>query len=164
MITQELVQELFDYKDGNLYWKKENKKTSASGIAGSKMIDKRKGYARYKVGIKNKTYYAHRIIFLYHHGYLPKFVDHINGNSADNRIENLRPASQSQNSSNAKRFKTNTSGVKGVYWDKDTKKWRARVCLNYKMIQAGSYDTLEEAAKAVKQKRLELHKEFARDE
>lgn len=164
MITQELVRNLFDYKDGNLFRKQSVPKAKAGTKAGVLMTDKTTGYTRYKVGINNKEYYVHRIIFLYHHGYLPKIIDHINGDASDNRIENLRPANQSQNLSNAKLSTANTSGIKGVYWDKKLKKWRAKVMLNYKSICIGSYATLEEAAKAVTIKRKELHKEFARNE
>lgn len=164
MITQELVQELFEYKDGNLFRKKAVSRCKAGSQAGVVMIDKKTGYKRYKVCINTKEYYIHRVIFLYHHGYLPKGIDHINGDASDNRIENLRPANQSQNISNAKLSSANTSGVKGVYWAKDIKKWRAKIMLNYKGIHVGCYDTIEEAAKAIKIKREELHKEFARNE
>lgn len=164
MITQTLVQELFDYKDGNLYRRKSISQVRAGSKVGTVMTDNKTGYTRYKVCINNKEYYVHRVIFLYHHGYLPKGIDHINGNSCDNRIENLRPANQSQNMSNAKLSKANTSGIKGVYWDKTVEKWIARVCVNYKAINLGRYDTLDEAAAVIKQKRIELHKEFARNE
>jgi hypothetical protein len=166
MLTQELVRELFDYKDGILYWKKSNQNgyVKTEKAAGFKWFDKKTGYTRYRVGIHNREYYVHRIVFLLHHGYLPKGIDHINGDATDNRIENLRPANQSQNMSNAKLYKTNTSGVKGVFWAKDIKRWRACIILNYKKIYLGCYKTIEEATEAVKQKRIELHKEFARNE
>jgi len=63
------------------------------------------------------------LIFLYHHGYLPKFVDHIDGNKKNNRIENLREATKSQNAMNQKVSTRNTSGIKGVMWHKRDKKW-----------------------------------------
>lgn len=162
MITQELVKSFFDYKDGVLYWKINRTKLAKAGTKAGSIL---KGeQTRYKVSINSKYYYLHRIIFLYHHGYLPKYIDHINGDSTDNRIENLRAATQSQNTSNAKLFNTNTSGIKGVSWDKRNNKWTVGIGLDYKRIHLGRYDTLEEAKTVIEKKRKELHKEFARNE
>lgn len=156
MITQALVKELFEYKDGELFWKEGGRPKVRQGDRAGFVTTR--GYR--KVSINSKRYYIHRLVFLMFHGYFPKFVDHINGNSGDNRIENLREATNAQNMHNAKLSKTNTSGVKGVSWHKDAKKWRVRLSLNGKRINLGLYNTLEQAATVSKTARQNYHKEF----
>ena len=77
----------------------------------------------------NKTIYLHRIIMNCPDG---KFIDHINGNGLDNRKENLRICNKSQNSGNSKLRTDNTSGIKGVSWDKRNKKWVVRIKMDGK--------------------------------
>ena len=89
-------------------------------------------------------------------------VDHINGDKLDNRKENLRLCTKSQNMMNRDKTINNTSGFKGVYFRKDTKKWGAQIKLNYKNISLGSYNTKEDAVKAHKNGLVKYHKEFAR--
>ena len=158
ILTQELVKELFDYCDGQLFWRVF---TNPRAPIGSKVgCVHASGYLRTK--INNKIYFNHRIIFLYHHGYLPKCIDHIDGNPSNNKIENLREASRTQNNQNAKTRKDNTSGVKGVRWDKDAKKWRVRVWVNGKRKSLGYYDSLEQAELVATKARNKHHGEFAR--
>lgn len=80
-------------------------------------------------------------------------VDHIHGKQTryDNRKENLRIATRSQNNMNSALSKNNTSGVTGVYFDKNTKKWSASITVNYKTIHLGSFDTFEKAVNARKE-------------
>ena len=158
MITQELVKKYFNYKDGELIW---SKTTSRLAIAGSQAgtIDN-KGYI--SIGINNKEYLLHRLIFMYHKGYFPSYVDHIDNNPLNNKIENLRPATISQNAYNARLKSTNKSGVKGVSWDKKSNKWRAQCSLNGKAQLLGFYDKLSDAKVMVEKYRNKYHKEFAR--
>lgn len=93
-----------------------------------------------------------------------EMVDHINGNGLDNRRENLRLATASQNQQNRGKQQNNTCGVKGVYWDKQHKRWRARIWCNGQSIHIGFFTTLEEAAAAYCVKARELFGEFARAE
>ena len=160
MITQELVKEFFIYENGNLYWKINRTGKAKQGTKAGCLLGK--GYRSCK--IQGQQFLVHRIIFLYHHGYLPKFIDHINGVKDDNRVENLREATLSQNNSNSKIRSNNTSGIKGVSWDKKSKKWLVYINLHYQRKYIGRYNTIEEAEKAIKIKREELHKEFARNE
>lgn len=92
----------------------------------------------------------------------PLQVDHRNGDSLDNRRENLRLATPSQNTANRRKPKSNTSGFKGVGWSKDHKKWVAYYGKGCKKI--GYFDTPEKAHEAYKAKMIEVFGEFARTE
>lgn len=85
------------------------------------------------------------------------FTDHINQNKLDNREKNLRTVTKSQNGFNTVLSKSNTSGHKGVYWDKFTKKWRAEIKLFYKKISLGRFTNIEDAISARKEGELLYH-------
>jgi len=89
-------------------------------------------------------------------------VDHINGDTLDNRKENLRICTPSENIRNSKRRSTNTSGFKGVNFQ--CGKWMARIMIHQKRYNLGLFDTPEEAHKAYCDKAKELHGEYARFE
>ena len=114
------------------------------------------------VKIAGKSYRLHRLIYMYHHGEVPEQLDHINGDLLDNRIENLRAVTHSQNCMNRKMRKNSTSGIKGVHWNSKKEKWVACVGLNYKSYGAGEFDTKEEPAAAVAKLREKLHGEYAK--
>jgi hypothetical protein len=156
MTTQERLQTLFTYTDGMLY----RKQSRGSAKAGSPLNTMhRSGYLSGKVD--GKRYLLHRLIFLFHHGYLPKLLDHKDRNPLNNRIENLREATHQQNASNRKNQTNNKSGVRGVHWKARNKKWQAQVKLNGKHQYLGLFTDLAEAEQAVKQFRSEQYKEFA---
>lgn len=89
-------------------------------------------------------------------------VDHINGDTLDNRRTNLRECSNQQNQYNSKKPKTNTSGYKGVSWYKPYKKWRATIRISGKKKHLGYFSDLQEAYQAYCQASLENHKEFSK--
>jgi len=156
-LTKEYLQSIFDYKDGKLFWKvKKAQRLNIGDEAGC--LDK--GYLT--TGLNGKVYRNHRLIFLMHHGYLPKEVDHKDNDQLNNRIENLRPATRSQNCSNKEIGTTNTSGVKGVSWSKHNNKWRAKCKINGKTIHLGYYTDLESAKEDMQKFREKLHGDFAR--
>jgi hypothetical protein len=157
MITQNQVKELFDYRDGELYWKvKPNRKIKIGNAVGTLNLD---GYLRTK--INGKPYLVHRLIFLWHHGYLPTKVDHENTNRLDSRVENLRSAIGAQNNWNAKKPNTNTSGIKGVSWYKAGQKWRVQLCVEGKKKFFGYYHDIQIAKFIAETMRYKYHKEFA---
>ena len=118
----------------------------------------------YKNG-KAKSKQIHRLVAI---AFIPNpenkvCVDHIDNNRTNNHISNLRWCNISENNCNrAKNCKKNTSGFKGVCFDKQCNKYRARIKLNGKCIHLGYYKSAEEASEAYKNKAIELHKEFAK--
>ena len=133
-VTQSRVKELFDYhEDGYLIRKIPISSEKVGSIIGNTSGD----YPT--TSIDNRMYAVHRIIFLWHHGYLPDLVDHEDRNPKNRKIENLRPLSQSCNIRNSKPRKDNKSGVKGVCWDKNRNRWKAYVTVNGRVINLGSF-------------------------
>lgn len=158
-LEQELLHELFDYKDGLLISKvsKARNKIKKGDVIGCLM---KNGYLKTRIG--QKEYLVHRIIFLMHHGWLPEYVDHKDGNPLNNCIENLRPATNQQNSFNSKTSKANTSGVKGVSWSKARNKWEAKITMDGKTVHLGRFADIQDAEKAVRLYRTKHHGNFAR--
>ena len=94
---------------------------------------------------------------------MPEEVDHIDGNTKNNTIENLRPTTKTQNQWNSKTPNTNNSGVKGVSWSKSNKKWHASVRQNGKVVGRKHFDDIMEAKKYVETLRKQIHGEYARN-
>jgi len=157
MINKQFLIDTFQYQDGNLYWKKSKQGVAKDLKAGS--MDS-KGYIR--VFLNNHPILAHRIIFMMHYGYMPNVIDHIDGNPANNKIENLREATKAQNNQNSKLRITNTSGSKGVCWDAKVDKWKVRIGNNNKRITVGYFEDLELADLVAQEARDKYHGKFAR--
>ena len=83
-------------------------------------------------------------------------VDHVNRNRLDNRKKNLRIVTRQENMYNKSEYKNNTSGVKGVKWNKDRRKWQVQINHNKKRIHLGLYSDFEEAKKV----RLEAEEKY----
>lgn len=110
------------------------------------------------VGIFNKQVFAHRLAWLYMYGVLPPDkVDHINRNRSDNRISNLRLCNNSENLQNSKVRTDNTSGFRGVSWEKNRKKWQVYVYVNQRGKFFGYFDDLHEANLVAIKVRKEMH-------
>lgn len=114
------------------------------------------------IRLKGKLYQAHRLAFLYCHGFMPKQVDHINGVRSDNRLTNLRAATSPTNQWNRSKNTNNTTGFKGVFLFKPTGKYQAKIGVNNKKIHLGYFDSAEEASEAYKQAARLHHGDFAR--
>jgi hypothetical protein len=157
-ITQDKVKELFEYRDGALFWRVSTTNSIKVGQkAGTAVNDA--GYEM--LGIGGKIYRTHRIIFMYHYGYFPNKIDHIDGNRANNKIENLRPATNAENSRNTKISKRNKSGIKGVCWANHVNKWMVQVRHGSSKKYFGLYDDLELAELVAIEARDKFHKEYA---
>ncbi len=144
-LTQTTVTELFEHRNGQLIWKKNlrgpAKKGTVAGWLGSN------GY--FKVGVNGSEEYVHRIIWLLHHGYLPENnLDHIDRNKTNNKIENLREASQSCNMRNYGNKQHNKTGVNGVCWKERYKKWHANIVITGTQIHLGYYKNFKNAVHA----------------
>ena len=118
--------------------------------------EKRGFYAARRVG--NKLVLMHRAIMNPPDGTV---VDHINRNSLNNRRCNLRICTQKENLRNGRPSRRSTSRFKGVYFDKQTRKWIAKIGYNGKTIHLGSFEDEVEAAKAYDRKAYELFGDFA---
>ena len=125
-----------------------------------------KGYFRVYLRKDSKQYQKllHRLLA---ETYIPNpenlpFVDHVDRDTKNNSLSNLRWVTNQQNGMNASKTKSNTSSkYKGVYWDKQNKKWRSHIMIAGKRIHLGSFNSEEEAARNYNEKAIELFGEFA---
>ena len=164
-----VLNDLLEYDNGLLRWKYRDiswfrnkhyqdawNSRQAGQIAGS--INAR-GYVT--IDILSNKYKAHRIVWTMHNRIdIDGYIDHINGNTSDNRIENLRLADESQSSHNVKKPSTNTSGVKGVHFDRHQRKWRGQITVHNKKITK-RFVNISDAETWVTEERKKLRREFA---
>ena len=157
-VTQKQLQEMLDYdKDTGIFKWKDNVKGVGGKIAG---YTNSKGYVF--IRIKNKLYRAHRLAWIYEYGEISdKEIDHIDNNPNNNKINNLRLCTSSENKQNMKKRKDNTSGVKGLHWYKAYNKWQVNLTKNKKTKCYGYFDDLFEACCVLFSNRNSLHGEFA---
>jgi len=148
-IEQDLVKELFEYRDGVLYNRVTRAPRAVKGNPAGR-FNKSNGYN--DVVINGKRYQISRFIWIYHNGPIPEGmqIDHINRNPADDRIENLRLATQTQNEWNKPKNKCNF----------ESGKWRARIKVHGKNIHIGMFDRKEDAIAAYDAKAKKLHGDF----
>lgn len=141
--------ELSETSPSGLRWRIRRRGTKGKG-APAGALARTKGSPnrdRYFVSINGATFRAHRIIYAMHHGIDPgkMQIDHINGDSTDNRIENLRLATSQQNNRNRRIASNNKSGVRGVCWCRSKRKWKAYIMIDGKMHNLGGFDSLQDA-------------------
>ena len=160
-LTQERLKELLTYDPdtGVFRWRTRRGSSGAGKTAGS---DNGKGYI--VIRIDRRIYKAHRLAWLHELGrFPPADLDHINGQKGDNRIANLREATRSQNQANLGAPRNNTSGVKGVFWDKHAGKWVAQIRQGGRK-HLGCFSDKSEAKAAYEKAARELFGDFARVE
>jgi len=158
-ITHKDVLDTFDFSDGNLIWKKKTGPRSKIGhVAGHLRKD---GYVQIK--FQHKLYAAHRLIWFLIYGEWPKNeVDHIDGNKSNNRLENLRDVTKSQNQQNRLKTKQNSTGFKGVFFHPKSNKWMSKITVNKKQIYLGYFHSALDAHNAYSEAAKKLHGEFSR--
>ena len=154
MLTQEYLKEKFTYKDGELIRNSNGKAVQCS---------KSKWHRYLRIGINGKAVALHRIIFLYHHGYMPKITDHIDGDKYNNKIENLREVTQQQNCLNKAHHKNSASPFKNVYWHNKMNKWAVCMSINGVRKRFGYFADIELADLVAQEARSKYHGEFARN-
>ena len=119
----------------------------------------------YRISVKGRQYLAHVLAMTISNGHWPEFqVDHANGDRGDNRLANLRLCTISENRWNSRIRKRNTSGRKGVTWDKSRGLWMAQIMAHRKKENLGRFKTVDEAHAAYCEAAKRLHGEFARFE
>jgi hypothetical protein len=160
--TQERLRELFSYcpETGVFTRIKGIKKGAVGTIPGTRCG------AYIKIGVDWSIYLAHRLVWRYMTGEDPSDtgheIDHINGNTMDNRFCNLRKAIHAENTRNKRVSSSSSTGVKGVYFDKQRNKFSAEVEHEGKRYRLGRFSSLEEAKQARNQAASSLHKKFFR--
>lgn len=160
-ITQDLVKELFDYKDGFLYWKVNVKYQSPKIGTRAGYLDKAHNGPRYRITVSGKDYLQSRIIFLWCKGYLPTYVDHKDRNRLNDNISNLRECTASENNKNRKAHKNGASKYLGVYISRNRKKWIASITYEGKQRVLGRFDSEDIAATVYNEAATKHHGEFA---
>jgi hypothetical protein len=117
----------------------------------------------WSIRLDGNLYYEHRLAWLWHHGKFPDIdLDHIDGDKWNNRIENLREATMSENIANSRLSQANHSGRKGVSWNKRLGRWHAYIVVSGKRKHLGFFETLDEASAAYADAAREAFGEFAR--
>jgi HNH endonuclease/AP2 domain len=162
MITQEYLKSILYYnlETGIWTWIKPRPKIKVGSIAGG--LDE-KGY--WKIKINGKKYLAHRLAHLYVNGAFPPFdTDHKDLNRSNNKWNNIREATRVQNFGNQSKYSNNKSGIKGVCWDRDARKWLAQIQINNKKMKLGRFDNIIDAQKAYATAAWIYFGEFARTE
>lgn len=140
IINESNIKQLFYYSRGELYWKT---RPSQAIKIGDRVGFKRRAFPYRQLSYKGKEYLIHRLIFLYHHGYLPDIIDHKNRNKTDNKIENLRPSNQSINVINCDKS-TGKTGIRGVFPTLNGK-YKALITKDSKQIYLGVFTNIDEA-------------------
>ncbi len=152
----EWLREHFEYdaKTGKLTWKKPQFRSKAKVGAEVGVTRVTQWGKRYRCFfIRGKIYQVHRVIWKMQRHEIPDGyeIDHIDGNSLNNRIDNLRCVTSSENRKNRRMARNNTTGIVGVRQLRYGNKWGAHIKVEGKYIHLGTFDTKESAARARKE-------------
>lgn len=160
MLTLETILEKFELRDGVVCHK-----YATFGRTGAIPAGSPAGYTTHNgylmCCVQGNRLQAHRIAWALVYGEVPTGdLDHIDGNKQNNHPSNLRLATRSQNNYNAKKRRDNTSGYKGVSFDKARNRWDARFNIEGRTVRLGRFDTAEEAKAAYDKAATALRGEF----
>jgi hypothetical protein len=156
---EERLRQMIGYEPdtGRLYWKVKPNRNILAG----RTIGRPNSWAHICFGFMGRTWMSHRVAWFLYFGYWPEHqIDHINGDPADNRIENLRDVPQTMNMQNKRRaHKNNESGLLGVSKSERgrTKPWKATIKVDGKSRTLGRFATAEEAHQAYMQAKRQFH-------
>lgn len=139
------LRDFLEYKPdtGEFFWKSYRSRGAKAGYSAGCIY--KDGYVR--IGFDGQEYLAHRLAWLFHYGVMPdKFIDHINGVRADNRIENLRQVTNSENMQNQKKLrKNNTTGYTGVFFSKQKQKYISKIKVDGRDAYLGVFKEAKDA-------------------
>lgn len=158
-LTHARLLELLDYdpKTGAFTWRQKRQRFSQRGARAGTLNPS--GYRH--IIIEGRSYKEHRVAWFYVHGAWPTMrLDHENGHTSENWIDNLRPATHSQNLANAKLRKDNRAGFKGVC--RSGARWMANINKDGRRQYLGLFDTPDAAHAAYTEAAARLFGEFAR--
>jgi AP2 domain/HNH endonuclease len=176
--SADFVRQCFAYNDGLLFWKERPiehfKDERAWKIWNSRFSGKEAGclgtggrgkklQVHWIVCVNKRFHLRHTIVYAIHHGLWVIGIDHEDRNPLNDRIENLRPATQSQNNANKSIMSNNKCGFKGVFWEPRRYVWVARIGVNGKLIHLGQFDYAVDAHKAYCEAARKYYGEFACD-
>lgn len=168
---QKLLRQLLDYnrETGELKWRERRADMFKPGRWGAlhcansfnaqyagKKADAKVNNGYNRIRILGKVYASHRIIWKLVHGRDPDCIDHQNGLRTDNRIENLRDVSLSQNSRNRKSPSSNSTGQLGVVWHQRDKRWMATIKHDGRKIHLGYFKEFQAAVEARKKAEVQF--------
>ena len=168
VLTAERLREIVDYDAGTGEFRWKRRPVLDTGYQGwnQRYAGRPAGRItnRYRtICIDGRTYPAHRLAWLHVYGSWPRdLIDHINCDPADNRIENLREATNAENQRNRSRASHNKSGFKGVHWHGHVKRWVAQITVDGRQKHLGCFKDAAEAHRAYEAAALTQHGEFAR--
>jgi hypothetical protein len=157
------------YINGDLFWEPRPREMFLSDSNWRQWNNR---YANTKIGhyrngymtghFKGKKILLHRVIYFKFHNELPELIDHIDGNPSNNLVTNLRAADHDKNQMNRALPSNNTSGVKGVYWHKQMRKWQVIIGIERRHVYLGLFDSKDKAIEVRKAAERKFHGEFAR--
>jgi HNH endonuclease len=160
-ITQKCLRKMMDYNPatGIFTWRANKSHPQRKGTFGT--ITKAGKQIYLKGILYGENYLLHRLAWLYVFGEWPSgWLDHVNQCSTDNRIANLRLSTRFQNGQNRGKNKNNTSGFKGVFFDKRSQRWLAKIGANGHYKELGLFKSKKQAAVAYQTAARALHGEF----
>ncbi len=165
-LTAEFVRQILDYdpETGEFTWRyRPDYPPQWNGKWAGKIAGATDAEGRRQIKILGRFYKAHRLAFLIIAGRWPiEQIDHADHDNGNNRWGNLREANNAQNMHNRPAQMNNTSGAKGVWFEKRRCKWVAEIAVNYQHIYLGQFDNIEEASAVYERAALKYHGEFAR--
>ena len=162
-----VIRQIFEYRDGDLIWRPRDRSSFTRPCDYARWLNQFegraaghtevRGYRQIRLSSPAGSYMAHRLVWAYHHGAIGEGleIDHIDGNPANNRLENLRCVPHSENLRNRAKLRSNTSGSNGVAWLPERKKWRARSFVGGSK-HLGYFDAREDAEKAIGRYQAEM--------
>ena len=153
---EQLIRECLRYEGGHLYWRVNRRGgVKAGDVAGNTRLN---GYIETRVG--GNVFLVHRIVFFLHYGYWPEYIDHINRDRADNRVENLRECTVGQNQYNSAK-RPNTKFGRNIDWNSNQNKYVVRIQVKGRRLLCGYFDDLELAELVASEAREKYHGEYA---